>query len=64
VNVSKFIAVLSLRTQNEEYNNPLGSFATCLDSQRSEYERTAISPLHDTRTVKLTLMQCQCLIGK
>jgi len=35
--------VLLLRNQDQEYNNPVASFATCLCKQRSEHERTTLS---------------------
>jgi len=40
VNIWRFLAVL-YRNNDQEYNNPLASFATCLCRQRSEHERTA-----------------------
>jgi len=43
--------MLLLRNKDQQLNNPRASFATCLCSQRSGQERTAISSLHDTRTV-------------
>jgi len=57
-NVSTFIAVLLLRNEDHQWNNPLASFRTWLCRQRSWQERTAIS-LHDTKTVNLALEQCQ-----
>jgi len=40
--------------------NPFPSLAT----QRSEHEWIASSPLHDTRTVNLAVVQCECHTGK
>ena len=40
VNIWTFIAVLLLRNNDQDYNNPLRSFATCLCRQRSEHKRT------------------------
>jgi len=40
-----------LRNKNQQQNNSLASYATCLCRQRSRHERTANSLLHDTRTV-------------
>jgi len=33
--------MLLLRNKEQEYNNPLASFATCLCKQRIRHERTA-----------------------
>ena len=46
--------MLLLRNKDQQYNNPLASFATC--RQRSRNERTAMSQLHDPRPVKLVLV--------
>ena len=36
VNIWRFIADVLLRNKDQEYNNPLASFSTCLCRQRSE----------------------------
>ena len=46
------------------YNNPFPSFTTCLFRQMSGHEWTVSSSLHDTRTVNLFLVQCECHTGK
>jgi len=53
-----------LPSKGQQSNKPLASFVTCLCRQRSGREWTAISPLHDTRTVNLALVQCKCHTGK
>ena len=44
----------------QQFDSLLVSFATCLCRQKSGYAWTASSSLHDTRTVKLDLVQCEC----
>ena len=62
--VLRFLAVLLLRNKDQQYNNPLASFATCLCWQWRGHEGTAISSLADTTAVNLVLVQCQRHEGK
>jgi len=39
-----------LRNKDQQQNNPLASFATCLCRQRSGHEWTASSSLHGIKT--------------
>ena len=49
--------------QRASVNNALASFSTWVCRRRSGHEWTVSSSLHHTRTVKLTLVQCECHTG-
>jgi len=51
--------MLLLRNEDQKQSNPLATFATNLCRQRRVHEWTASSPLHDTISVNLTLVQCE-----
>jgi len=56
--------MLLLRNKDQQYNNPLATFATHLCRQRRGHEWTASSSLRDTTTVNLSLVQCEFHTGK
>jgi len=58
VNTRRFVAMLLLHSRDQQWNTSVTSLATCLCRQKSGHEWTASSPLHDTRTVNLALVQC------
>jgi len=53
-----------VRSKDNQYNNPLASFATCLCRQRRRHEWTASSSQHDTKTANLALAKCEGYTGK
>jgi len=60
----KFVAMPLLHNEDYQWNNPLASFPTGLCRQRSGHEWTVNSPLHETRTMNLSLLHCVCHWGK
>jgi len=50
--------MLLLRNKDQQYKNPLATFATRLCRQRRGHEWIASSSLHHTMTVNLTLVRC------
>jgi len=56
--------MLLLRNKDQQYNNPLATFATRLCRQRRKYVSTGSSSLHETITVNLTLVRCVFHTGK